>query len=261
MARNFKYRNDGGDLADVAETITNENNQVVLQEHPIDVNADDHNEIVEWQNDDAHEGEEAIIAVENDRHNDEANDIIGYFENGPANLAEANLQERQIEEENNPRDDHSSNGSDGHMTPAGEAENVNTDAEAIVNPPDDNPVPSNEPIIDPQANRHPMRLRERQNIDYAVFNRKGVKQFLQKAKTNAKKTGKKYKVKVRDMFRKVVALTMTQIKSAAKHEQVSVKEGIKRFGDKAINTVLTEYAQLNEKNVFDPVDARKLTKQ
>ena len=90
MARNFKYRNDGGDLADVAETITNENNQIVLQEHPIDDNADDHNEIVEWQNDNAHEGEEAIIAVENDRHNDEANNIIEYLENGPANLTEEN---------------------------------------------------------------------------------------------------------------------------------------------------------------------------
>ena len=90
VARNFKYRNDGGDLADVAETITNENNQIVLQEHPIDDNADDHNEIVEWQNDNAHEGEEAIIAVENDRHNDEANNIIEYLENGPANLTEEN---------------------------------------------------------------------------------------------------------------------------------------------------------------------------
>ena len=156
-----------------------------------------------------------------------------------------------MENEDNPRDDHSSNTSDGYMTPAEEEESVDTNAEASVNPSDDNPVPVDEPTIDPQANRHPIRLREHQDIDYAVFNRKGVKQFLQKVKTNAKKTGKKYKVKVRDMFQKAVALTMTQIRSAAKHEQVSVKEGTKRFGDKAVNDVLTEYAQLNEKNVFD----------
>ena len=106
-----------------------------------------------------------------------------------------------------------------------------------------------------------MQLRNRENVDYALFDKKGVKQLMQKVKKVTKKVGKKYKVKVRDMVRKVVALTMTQIKSAAKHEQVSVKEGIRRFGDKAVNTVLTEYAQLNEKNVFDPVKASSLTKQ
>ena len=88
-----------------------------------------------------------------------------------------------------------------------------------------------------------------------------MKQLMQNGKKICKKAGKNFKVKVKDMFRRVVALTMTHIKSAAKHEQVSVKEGIRRFGDKTVDAVLTEYAQLNEKNVFAPVNANKLTKK
>lgn len=51
VARNFKYRNDTWDLPDIVEAIMDGNYEIVLQEHIIDANADDHNEVVEWRND------------------------------------------------------------------------------------------------------------------------------------------------------------------------------------------------------------------
>lgn len=58
-----------------------------------------------------------------------------------------------------------------------------------------------------------------------------------------------------------MAITMAHITSATKHDQVSVKEGIRRFGSKAIDAVLSEYAQLKDKNVFKPRFANDLTSQ
>ena len=58
-------------------------------------------------------------------------------------------------------------------------------------------------------------------------------------------------VVIRDMS----AICMAQIKSAIKHKQVSMKEGIRPFGDAAINAVLKEYTKLNNKNTFRPVQA------
>ena len=43
-----------------------------------------------------------------------------------------------------------------------------------------------------------------------------------------------------------------------KYAQVSVSEGIKRHGDRAIAAVLTEFSQLNNKDVFKPRDAKTL---
>lgn len=70
---------------------------------------------------------------------------------------------------------------------------------------------------------------------------------------------KKRKVVIKDLFKKVVALTIAHIKSAAKHEQASMREGIKRYGESAIKAVLKEYAQLDNKKIFRPVKASGLT--
>ena len=40
---------------------------------------------------------------------------------------------------------------------------------------------------------------------------------------------------------------------------VSTIEGIKRHGDKAVAIMLTEFAQLNDKNVFKPRDLSELS--
>ena len=54
------------------------------------------------------------------------------------------------------------------------------------------------------------------------------------------------------MFRKVLGTIMTKITKASKHVQVNIKEGIKRYGDKAIEAVFKEYVQLDKKGTFEP---------
>ena len=44
-----------------------------------------------------------------------------------------------------------------------------------------------------------------------------------------------------------------------KHDQVSVEEGIRRYGQAAIQAVLSEYAQLDDKKIFKPRYAHTLT--
>ena len=60
-------------------------------------------------------------------------------------------------------------------------------------------------------------------------------------------------------MRKVVSIIMSQIAKDSKYAQVSVKEGIKRFGELAINAVLSEFRQLHEQNIFDPKHGKDLT--
>ena len=67
-----------------------------------------------------------------------------------------------------------------------------------------------------------------------------------KRKTTTSRSGvksqKKIRVKKDDMFRKVLGVIMTQIARESKHAQVSVKEGIKRYGERAVQAVFKEYA-------------------
>ena len=48
---------------------------------------------------------------------------------------------------------------------------------------------------------------------------------------------------------------MSHIKAASKHDQVSVEEGIRRFGNKAVEAVLSEYSQLTT-NRYSGLDLR-----
>ena len=78
-----------------------------------------------------------------------------------------------------------------------------------------------------------MNLRRGRRIDYASLHRtgishmnvKGATQFMKKVKRIDKHLKKK-RIIIKDMFKKVVVVTMAHIKSAAKHEQVSMREGI-----------------------------------
>ena len=76
-----------------------------------------------------------------------------------------------------------------------------------------------------------------------------------------KKRIKKLRLKRNDMFRKVLGTIMNQIAKSCKHAQVNVKEGIKRYGDRAVEAVIKEYAQLDEKGTFEPKDPSKLTSE
>ena len=64
----------------------------------------------------------------------------------------------------------------------------------------------------------------------------------------------------KDLYRRIVGITMTQMSKTDKYAQVSVSEGIKRHSDKAVAAVLTEFSQFNDKQVFEPCDAKQLTK-
>ena len=64
---------------------------------------------------------------------------------------------------------------------------------------------------------------------------------------------------MKDMFRKVSTLTMTQVSRVHKYTQVSMKEGTKMHGYKVLDMVFTEFAQLDNKSIFDPQDAKELT--
>ena len=51
----------------------------------------------------------------------------------------------------------------------------------------------------------------------------------------------------KDLYRRIVGVTMTQMSKIDKYAQVSVSECIKRQGNKAVGAVLAEFSQLNDK--------------
>ena len=65
-------------------------------------------------------------------------------------------------------------------------------------------------------------------------------------------SNKQLNMKTNNLYRRIVGTTMTQIAKADKYAQVSVNEGIKRHGDKAIAAILAEFSQLHDKQVFKP---------
>ena len=129
-----------------------------------------------------------------------------------------------------------------------------------------NDITSSDRVLRPRTRR----------IDYSMYHKYEDAQLLQiekevitklcnssKSKKNKGKTDKKkarkLKVKQNDMFRKVLGTVMTQIARESKHAQVNVREGIKRYGDKAVEAIFKEYAQLNEKGTFEPENPNMLS--
>ena len=54
------------------------------------------------------------------------------------------------------------------------------------------------------------------------------------------------------MIRNMIGITMTQMDKKLKYDQVSIREGVKKYGQKAIDVVLSEYTHLDYKTIFDP---------
>jgi len=54
---------------------------------------------------------------------------------------------------------------------------------------------------------------------------------------------------------------MPQIGRKSKHAYVSVREGIKRYGDKAIQVLIVELLQIDDKGTFNPQIVALLTTQ
>ena len=75
---------------------------------------------------------------------------------------------------------------------------------------------------------------------------------MQQQKSNAN-------LKIKDKFRHVVSMLMKKDNENDEYAQVSLKKGIKRFSDDAINSMMAEYAQIDDKNVFDLLMASKLS--
>ena len=69
---------------------------------------------------------------------------------------------------------------------------------------------------------------------------KKLRRMINPGANNKKLKGNKKKVVVdmKDMFRNVMWIMMAQLEQSPK---VNIKEGIRRYGKKAINAVLSEY--------------------
>lgn len=77
------------------------------------------------------------------------------------------------------------------------------------------------------------RLRKKKPINYLFLHQGGrtAQLFSQRVQRLKRKIKKQSRMKVNDMFRKTVGIIMANIEAAQKHDQVSVEEGIMRYGE------------------------------
>ena len=120
-----------------------------------------------------------------------------------------------------------------------------------------------------QTDQKGYNLRSRNTVDYRALHKYGETQLMQlqqdwvqeKQQSKGTTTNKVNKVNIqsKDLFRKMVGIIMTQMSKLDKHAQVSVNEGVKRYGEKAIAAILKEFTQLNDKQVFKPCNPNRLS--
>ena len=128
-------------------------------------------------------------------------------------------------------------------------------------------VDKNQPDVDnnddDESVNQRYNLRTCRNTNYRNLHRYGEVQLLQLQKNwlsedkNCNES-KCTKLKGNDLYRRIINTTFTQLAKDDKYAQVSVTEGIRRHGEKAIMAVLSEYAQLDDKKVFSACDVNKL---
>ena len=63
----------------------------------------------------------------------------------------------------------------------------------------------------------------------------------------------------KDMLKKMIGITINQMSKEEKYEQVSIKEGMKRHGQKAIYAILAKFTEQNSKGVLKPIHVCQLT--
>ena len=66
------------------------------------------------------------------------------------------------------------------------------------------------------------------------------------------------KLKVKDRYRHTVIMLMRGNKKDDEYAQASLNKRIKRFDNDAIESMMAEYAQIDERDIFDPIMASKL---
>ena len=89
-------------------------------------------------------------------------------------------------------------------------------------------------------NRHNLRTRKEATHKNA-YNKEF--QHAQHEKSNIK-------LKVKDRYRHAVSILMKRNKKDDEYAQVSLNKGINRFGDDAIESMMVEYAQIDEKDAL-----------
>ena len=120
------------------------------------------------------------------------------------------------------------------------------------------------------APEHRYNLRNTDNIDYMSMRRFGETQLMQvqqewvtqmqhKAKINNNKEPNSINMKSNDLHHRIIGVTMLQMTQEDKYAQVSVTEGIKRYGGKAVAAILPKFTQLNHKNTFKPCNPKELS--
>ena len=96
---------------------------------------------------------------------------------------------------------------------------------------------------------HPYNLRSHGQVNCRDMHRYGETQLMQiqkqwiRRQVNTNSKSKTVNMKSDDLYRRTVGTILTQISKVDKYAQVSVNEGIKRHGDRAIAAVLTEFNQ------------------
>jgi len=97
-------------------------------------------------------------------------------------------------------------------------------------------------------------------INYKELHRSGRRaNMLHIFKKAQRKLRKKYKVSINDTFRRLVRVVMLQMQTGAEFGQMSMREGIKKYGELAIQAVLAEYSQLDNKGVFVDMNPDELS--
>ena len=83
------------------------------------------------------------------------------------------------------------------------------------------------------------------------------KKIAKKLKTEKRKVKKYFK----SGFRKLVGSMFSQISKDSKYTQIGMKEGVRRHGDRALDALLFELTQLDEKETFQPLLASSMTNE
>ena len=86
-----------------------------------------------------------------------------------------------------------------------------------------------------------------------------ITQMQHKAKINNNKKPTSINMKSNDIHRRILGVTMLQMTQGGKYAQVSVTEGIKRYGEKSVAAILSKFTQLNDKNIFKPCNPKELS--
>ena len=287
MANNFKYewRTDDGILdEDNNEGINKEIGELMQgnrEDVPLLGNGDDDDSIDNEGNNEDHYNEAPVSMTadednDNEINNDKSSDD-GTVDNEDGNdndegaiinENEENVSVTEINEENVSR----------------VAGNIDEVIVEDVEEDDDSEVNSVEPEIAPPRNRTWYGLRSiknpprnHRNIYEREFNylttssgtknetrksrrdpqQKWVNNKKKKRRATTKSAEPKYGVK--NNIRNFMDIIMTQVSNDDTHAQISVKEGLKRHGDRALQALLKEFGQIHKYNTFDQQHVKDLT--